>query len=407
MNGLKHIISKELSRVFKDRKLVFSLFILPLFIVVGLFTLIGKLVESKVSDIEAHLPVAYVVDAPEAYKQFAALAGLEDIYLMSGDADYSSKFEGFMDELKNAVTDIVIVFPEGFENEVMKGINDAETFAVPDIQVYYNPSEDYSSQANEVYKSILESYKQSLLSKRFGDFNSIVMFNTVDNVVQDDEKAAGKMLGMMLPYFITMLIFATSMGLGIDMITGEKERGTMATMLLTPVNRTSIVLGKVISLSILAVLSAVVYIVAMCLAVPVMMGSLGADDISGLSLSFSAAQIIEIVVLMIGVVLLYVSIICFVAVISKNTKEASSYISPVYMIVIVAGMITMYASADGELVKYLIPIYGSSAAFKDILTQEILLPNFLAATISTYVLAGILVAAMTKAFNSEKVMFNA
>ena len=110
---------------------------------------------------------------------------------------------------------------------------------------------------------------------------------------------------------------------------------------------------------------------------------------------------------MIGVVLLYVSIICMVAVFAKNVKEASSYISPVYILVLVAGMITMYTSADGVFYKYLIPVYGSSMAFKDILTREITMTNFLGTTISTYLYAVIIVAVMTKAFNSEKVMFNA
>ena len=76
-------------------------------------------------------------------------------------------------------------------------------------------------------------------------------------------------------------------------------------------------------------------------------------------------------------------------------------------IVLVAGMITMYTSADGVFYKYLIPVYGSSMAFKDILTREITMTNFLGTTISTYLYAVIIVAVMTKAFNSEKVMFNA
>ena len=133
----------------------------------------------------------------------------------------------------------------------------------------------------------------------------------------------------------------------------------------------------------------------------------GADALDGMSVNFTGGQIAQMIILMIGVVLLYVSIICMVAVFAKNVKEASSYISPVYILVLVAGMITMYTSADGVFYKYLIPVYGSSMAFKDILTREITMTNFLGTTISTYLYAVIIVAVMTKAFNSEKVMFNA
>ena len=247
-----------------------------------------------------------------------------------------------------------------------------------------------------------------LLGNRFGNYAAVEMFNVNDNTVQDEDKAAGKMLGTMLPYFITMLIFAGAMGLGVDMIAGEKERGTLATMLLSPVKREQIVLGKVFSLSILAVMSAAVYIISMVIALPMMIKNVGgADALDGMSVNFTGGQIAQMIILMIGVVLLYVSIICMVAVFAKNVKEASSYISPVYILVLVAGMITMYTSADGVFYKYLIPVYGSSMAFKDILTREITMTNFLGTTISTYLYAVIIVAVMTKAFNSEKVMFNA
>ena len=68
---------------------------------------------------------------------------------------------------------------------------------------------------------------------------------------------------MMLPYFITILLFAGAMGLGVDMITGEKERGTMASLLVTPVKRSSIVLGKVFALMALTGISSVIYVAAM------------------------------------------------------------------------------------------------------------------------------------------------
>ena len=66
-----------------------------------------------------------------------------------------------------------------------------------------------------------------------------------DMVIQDEEKAGGKVLGMMLPYFVTILLFAGAMGIGTDMVAGEKERGTMASLLVSPIKRSSIVLGKV------------------------------------------------------------------------------------------------------------------------------------------------------------------
>ena len=405
MYGIKAIVSKELRRVFKDKKMIMSLFVLPVILVVGLFSLIGMLVKGQMDDVQEHEPVVYIMNAPDSFLSFAQTAGLTGYTVIDGDAKQA---EDAKEGLYDALTDLVIVFPDGFEAQVTKGIDALDSIQTPSVELFYNPSEDYSAQAREVYMAYLDSYRQMLLGSRFGNYAAVEMFGINDNLIQDEDKAAGKMLGTMLPYFITMLIFASAMSLGVDMIAGEKERGTLAAMLLSPIKREQIVLGKVFSLSILAVMSAAVYIISMLIAFPMMMKNVGDGDVlSGMSVNFTGAQIAQIVILMIGVVLLYVSIICMVAVFARNVKEASSYISPVYILVIVAGMITMYSSADGVFYKYLIPVYGSSMAFKDILTREITMPDFLATTISTYAVAAILVCIMTKAFNSEKVMFNA
>lgn len=406
MYGIKTIVSKELRRVFKDKKMVMSLFVLPVILVVGIFALMGMLIKGQVADVQAHEPVVYIVNAPESFREFAKSAGLTE-YTGIGK-DNMAVFDDAKAGLYSAETDLIITFPDGFEEAVMVGMDSLSEVTIPELSVYYNPSEDYSSEARQVYAAYLDAYRQMLLGNRFGDYAAVEMFTVTDNEVQDEDKAVGKMLGSMLPYFITMLIFAGAMGLGVDMIAGEKERGTLATMLLSPVKREQIVLGKVFSLAILAVMSSAVYIVTMIIAIPVLMKNVGGSEaLAGMSVNFTGAQIVQMIVLMIGVVLMYVSIICMVAVLAKNVKEASSYISPVYILVILAGMVTMYSSADGVMYKYIIPVYGSSMAFKDILTREITMPNFLATTISTYAVAAILVVIMTKAFNSEKVMFNA
>lgn len=406
MYGIKAIVSKELRRVFKDKKMIMSLFVLPVILVVGIFSLMGMLIKGQIDDVQAHEPVVYVVNEPDSFRMFAQSAGLSG-YTVLGSSD-TGKLSEAEAGLYDASTDLIMIFPDGFDEQVTAGMNDIDSISTPDIELSYNPSENYSNEARDIYMTYLDAYKQMLLGSRFGNYAAVEMFSVSDVELQDEDKAAGKMLGTMLPYFITMLIFAGAMGLGVDMIAGEKERGTLATMLLSPVKREQIVLGKVFSLSILAVMSAAVYIIAMLVALPVLIRTVGgSDSLDGLSISFTGAQIAQMIVLMIGVVLLYVSIICLVAVFAKNVKEASSYISPVYILVLVAGMITMYTSADGVFYKYLIPVYGSSMAFKDILTREITIPNFLATTISTYAYAVIMVAVMTKAFNSEKVMFNA
>lgn len=404
MNGFKLIMGKELTRVFKDKKLVFSMFILPLVVMLGIFFLIFTLISNMADDIEKHISIVYVQNVPEDFRK--ALTDIEDMtvnYVENGEdlTEIKSK-------IKNGEADLLVEFPEGFADDIA----DYTNVPVPQVKTYYNPSEDYSTEArNKFVDTYLEGYRQTLISERFGSIDAVVVF-TVDSSnkeaeIVDEDKAAGKMLGMFVPYFITMMIFAGAMGIGGDSIAGEKERGTLASLLLTPVRRVEIVMGKIVALGILSVMSALVYVVGMLVGLSFGMKQVGENLMEGMSISLTGTQIIELIVLIIGIALMYVAIICIVSVAAKTVKEAQTYMVPVYMIVIVAGIITMYASDTSSMGSYFIPLFNSSVAFKGIFTREITLTQFAAAAIVTYGFAAVLIGLTAKAFKSEKIMFNA
>ncbi|MCM1309165.1 MAG: ABC transporter permease [Butyrivibrio sp.] len=401
--GFKSVMGKELTRVFKDKKLIFSMFILPVVVMVGMFMLIFALVSSMNSSIEKHKSAVYVQNAPERFA--GLLSAGEDMNVTYINASEDTGF--IMENIKNGDTDLLVVFPEGFE-----GIVSDESAALPQVKTFYNPSEDNSSEARGRVLAYLEGYRQSLIADKFGSAEAVIMF-TVDSdneesQVYDNDKATGKMLGMFLPYFITMMIFAGAMSLGVDAIAGEKERGTLASLLLTPVSRMEIVMGKMAALGLLSIMSALVYILGMLVAIPVGMGQMGGSEmLSDLSISFTPVQIVQLIVLILGIVIMYVALIGLVSVIAKSVKEAQTYIMPVYMIVIVAGMVSMYTSDTSSFTSYMIPLINSSVAFKGIFTREITAPQFAAAAAVTYATAFVLIALTARAFKSEKIMFNA
>ena len=405
MKGFKAVMGKELTRVFKDKKLIFSMFIMPFVIMMGIFFLVFTLISNMEDDIQSHVSVVYVQNAPDDFK--TGLTDIEDIkvdYIESG-ADVAQ----IKTDIKNGEVDLLVEFPENFTESVLN----YENAEIPQVKTFYNPSEEYSAEAHTKFVSLyIEGYRQMLITERFGSNEAVLIF-TVDSdndesEIMDEDKATGKMLGMIVPYFITLMIFAGAMGLGVDSIAGEKERGTLASLLLTPVKRVEIVMGKIVSLGILSVMSAMVYVAGMLIGLPLSMKqSESANMLEEMSISFTGTQIVEFIVLIIGVVLMYVAIIGLVSVMAKNIKEAQTYITPVYLLVIVAGMITMYSSDTSSISSYLIPIFNSSVAFKGIFTREITLVQYLLATGITYGFAAVLIGFTAKAFNSEKIMFNA
>ncbi|MBM6744165.1 ABC transporter permease [Drancourtella massiliensis] len=395
---MKTIYKKELARIFKDKKMIFSVFLLPVLIMVGIMALVGNLATRQVEDIENHRSIVYMINEPDSFSAFLEAADLNmEVNTIKTDGER----ENVMDLLRNGDADLLIEFPENFDSMIQEYQTGDE---VPQIKTYYNPSEDYSSSAYELISNqTLEAYRQTLLSQRVADMNGIQIFtvnsDNKDMIVQDDQKASGKALGMMLPYFITILLFAGAMGIGTDMIAGEKERGTMASLLVTPVKRKSIVLGKVFALMTISGISSVIYIVVMGATFPKI---LGGD--SGLDIEITPEQIAMIGVLLVAISFLYSAIVILISVFARDLKEASTYITPAYMVVLVIGMMTMFTTSEAGMKDYLIPFYNTALALKGILTSEVTMAQYGVTLVMTLVLGGILTAVIAKAFESEKVM---
>lgn len=395
---MKTIYKKELARIFKDKKMIFSVFLLPVLIMVGIMALVGNLATRQVEDIENHRSIVYMINEPDSFSAFLEAADLNmEVNTIKTDGER----ENVMDLLRNGDADLLIEFPENFDSIIQEYQTGDE---VPQIKTYYNPSEDYSSSAYELISNqTLEAYRQTLLSQRVADMNGLQIFtvnsDNKDMIVQDDQKASGKALGMMLPYFITILLFAGAMGIGTDMIAGEKERGTMASLLVTPVKRKSIVLGKVFALMTISGISSVIYIVVMGATFPKI---LGGD--SGLDIEITPEQIVMIGILLVAIAFLYSAIVILISVFARDLKEASTYITPAYMVVLVIGMMTMFTTSEAGMKDYLIPFYNTALALKGILTSEVTMAQYGVTLVMTLVLGGILTAVIARAFESEKVM---
>lgn len=401
MSGFKAIYCKELKRIFKEPKMIFSLFFLPVILMIGIYGLVGFMTDNMMNDIAEHKSIVIINNMPEEikgdFKDYEALNQIE--YRNDGSSVPDDELQG---KIREGEVDLYVSFPKDFMTQI-------ENSSTPDVATYYNPSENYSSKAREDFTAIMEnSVYNKLLSERLGGDLSVLDVFTIDaansgSEIVDEQKASGQMLGMLLPYIIVILLFSSVMSLGVDTIAGEKERGTMASLLLTPVSRMAIVMGKFLALTTLSMISACIYIIALVIAMPVAMGSMMGDS----QIAMTPLQVIMIAVIMLVMATFFVAIISLLAVFAKNVKEASSYISPVYILVIVSGLLTMFSTGDHKLIEYVIPVYGGALAIGQIFTNELTVLNFVVNVAGTVILTLIVARIVVIAFNNEKVMFNA
>lgn len=422
MKTIKVVFCKELRRVLFDKKMLFGLFVLPILLMAVIFGVMVMMVMNMQADIEAHQPKVVIVNAPEDFQSFLSSQKTEAelVYQQWEDEslekqdDSKTGVQKVKKEILEGDTDLMIFFPEDFSEQILvleaeKLYDDTNgSVLVPQVKTYYNPSEDYSESAKRSFDELLEDYRLMLLEQRVGSLDKVQVF-TVDSdneeqVIQDDDKAGGKMLGAMLPYMICMLLFAGVMSFGADAFAGEKERGTLATLLVAPVKRSHIVYGKLLALMVLAALSALDYGISMLVSLPFMAISMGG---SGVSFHISFLQGCLLLAIIVSLVFVYVAIIGTCAVFAKNMKEASTYLTPAYLLVIVMGMMTMFVTGDTPTRSYLVPLYGSSMALRNVLTQEISTPQALLTIGANLVIGAVLAAIMSKAFDSERIMFDA
>ena len=401
------ILKKELYRVFGDKKLVFSLFIMPAIVVILVYGLMGRMIGSMTSDITEYVSDVTIVNAPDRLKtiiedvQYDKMA---NITWLTED-EYAAQKESLEASLKAGNIELIVYMEKDIEEQIENYT--MLSSVIPTLKLYYNSTENYSSQAYSVFNNVVaENYKDALLTERFGDTSVLTPFRTDSEIICKEEKQNTEFISMMLPYLIVMLLFAGVMSIGVDAIAGEKERGTLSSMLISPVKRSDIVVGKLVSMAILAGISAVIYCVSMIIAMSVMGSEV--EEMGFGNVSFGFLQIIELLAIVLGLVYMYVGIVGFLAAISKDMKTATSMVSPVYIVVVLAGMVSMFST--GKVIpayRYLIPVYGNALAIKDICSNELTATGFLCSMGSTIVIGILLTVAITRAFNDEKLMFNA
>ena len=392
------LIKKELKRVFTDRRLIFSTFILPALSIYIIYSLMGSSIGKMENEQSKYTFDILAVNAPVEIIQMIENPRVE---IFDEITEY-----GKTQLVRDGKYDVLVEFEQDFENKM----NDYQNGEVPNVNIFYNPTESKSSAAyNYLVYELLPMYENGKLGQRLGDPKFANVFdinreNTNSSVVEE-KFLVGKSMSTLFPMLIAILLFAGAMGLGLDSIAGEKERGTMSSLLMTPVSRNTIAFGKLISLGILAIFSTMSNFAGILLSLPNSSKMFGqGDGFSLSSLGFTATDYLVLIGAMIILVAIYVCMIVSVSVIAKSVKEAGTYISPLYMLIMISSFMTVFTNTVPTIDKYLIPVYGNILVIKDIFTFT-LTPTKLLMNIGASVVAiAILVYVIQRLFGDENVM---
>ena len=330
------IFKKELARFFGDRRMALTTILLPGLMIYVLYTFMGNALSSQFSVEDTYRPTAVVENLPDSLS-----AALSQALEIQEEAEP-------MELVRNQKLDLYIRFPAGFD-EAVAAYDMASGKAAPQVEVYYNSAAATSGDGYNLVLEILNQYESSLVNKFHVNWNGIY-----DLATQED--ATGSIFSSMMPMLLLIFLFSGCMAVAPESIAGEKERGTIATLLITPTKRGSIALGKIMALSVISLLSGASSAIGTTLSLPKLMGAASEQ----LTVTYGVGDYALLGVVILSTVLLLITLISIVSAFAKSVKEAQTYVTPLMIVVILVGVTAMFGGgAKTELCYYLIPVYNS------------------------------------------------
>lgn len=384
MNNIFTIIKKELRRIFTDKRMLAGL-ILPGVFIYLIYSLMGGVMTKNFTAKDDYEYKIVIFNEPEEY---ATLHTSEKYKIKAIKEGYT--IEEAKDKLSKNEVEMVIVYEDDFEAKKA-----SET--KPNVSLYYNST---SVESGEIYAYYAQTYSILATNKTYNFY--VNETNDVFNLATKEDTSA-MMIKKLVPFLLIVFLFSGCMSVATESIAGEKERGTIATLLVTPVKRRDIALGKVISLAISAMLSSLSSFLGVVLSFPKLVENTGNITLS----MYGLATYIEIFALMIVTVLFFTAVLSIISTFAKSVKEASQYALPVMVVVMMLAIPSMMGSGIADIYAlYFVPVLNVIKCMTAIFSLEFNLLNFITTIVSNIVYISVGIYILTRMFNSERIMFN-
>lgn len=389
------IIKKEFARFFGDRQLLFTTVIMPGLLIYIIYSFMGMGMKKMANEGANEDVILQVENLPES--MLPILKEIPNTTLMP-----MPLLEDDVKNLENKDLDVVLMrFPEAFDEKVA-AFDPQSGMAAPNVEVYYNSANNASSRVYHIVEASLSAYEDQL-SNRF-DINRADSEEAQFDMANKDD-VLGSILSKLIPMLILMMLFSGVMAIAPSSIAGEKERGTIATLLVTPLKRNELALGKVVSLSGIALLSGISSFIGIVLSLPKM---IQADEAGiELGLNYTSADYTVLLLIILSSVLIMASAVSLLSALAKDVKNAGTMITPFMLVVMFCGLTPMFQSGTPEsLTAYLIPFYNSIQVMTAVFAHEMRWMPVIVTLAANVVYTGFAVWGLTRMFNSEKVMFS-
>lgn len=380
MNKILVMLKKELKETFRDKKTLSMMLIIPFLIPI---IIIGM---SALFDIETNKDIKEYNKIGFAYK------------LSDEEKEIAKEFKIDIkeDKLKK------------LEKEFLDGNIDLYVTKKDNTYIIHGDDGSNTQYSKRLFEDYFRAYKEFLQQSYLED-NSINS-NEVINIISLDYDIKEKddfVVNYMLSYafmFLIMAITVASTYPATDATAGEKERGTLETLLTFPIDHKDILLGKYVSISIICVITGLVSLALTLISIPIANNMFTIYDKIPLVLHIGDILYMLLVIILCSFMVSGLTIL--VASRSKTFKEAQSALTPITFVAFFPAMIANMTGVSNSLLKSAIPFLNFSMIFEDLTKGKPVLLNILIMIISTIVITYILIKINIEKYKSEKVLFN-
>ena len=395
MNIIFSIFKKELTDVLRDRRTLFFMIVIP--VIVMPLILIGSIkfqeYQSKKSD-EKVLNIGLINKTSDSQIR-DYLLDQKGVYLVE-DIDLDSLELG----IKNDSLQGGLYIHKNF-------INDISANAMGEVEVYYKSSDLMSKAKNRIYNA-LDIYKNEVVSERLSEFNVdkglLEPLDIINKDMSTKKETIGKAVGGLIPYMLVIFIFLGAMYPAIDLGAGEKERGSLETLLSSPATKFEITVGKLMVVSLAGMVSGLISVVG--ISAPIYLLGNIPDQIKSTVLEIiSPFIIVSVIILMIPIAIFFASMLLSISFYARSFKEAQSLMGPLNIVIIVPLMLTLGPGIEIDHITALIPLINVGLLTKEILAGSAQPIYFIETLSSLLFFAAIGIRFSVYWFNKENTIF--
>ncbi|MEM9160105.1 MAG: ABC transporter permease [Verrucomicrobiota bacterium] len=389
------IYAKEMRETLRDKRvilgvIVFPLLITPLIMGVAAFFAGQKQLEQRSSTLQ----VGLLEESP-----FSELA---HSFLHQEKLEVTQFEDRATAEtaVSNRDTRAILVIKEN-------ALDDFRQNGSANLEIIYDLSNENSQNAKNRISQFIRDFSKRSLEERLKSQELPPTFTQPTKIQEtslaSSESVSGFALGMFLPYLVVMAAAFGGMNSAFDICAGEKERGTMETLLVSPASRYDIVQGKLFTIFTVSLLSALCSIIGFIGAIQFGLNLL--KEIANIEVSISYPTIGALILIVVPLTLLTSSGLLVVSSFARNQKEAQAYIFPFMMLVIFPAVLSSIFGAESPLYTSFIPILNTALTMKQLLGGIFDLPFFAISLASSLIYALVAMRFAAKLFQREGILF--